>query len=145
MGTRARINVIEGGAILVSIYRQYDGYPEGLGREVAQFLCGLTLVNGMGADKSSIANGMGCVAAQLIKTLKTEAGNVYIRDTGAHSQGEEYVYNVYAAGTEIWIAAYGGSMTAFGMPGDEESEMVTIFNGSPYEFLKFLKKTRKAS
>jgi hypothetical protein len=145
MGTRARINVIEDSEILVSVYCQYDGYPQGLGRKVSQFLCGLNLVNGLpvSSERKGLANGLGCLAAQLIGFLKEEPGNVYIRSTGPESHGEEFVYNVYQAGAEIWIHALEGSMTAFGMPGDSEPDMETIYNGDPYEFLVRLEKERK--
>jgi hypothetical protein len=140
MGTRARVNVMEGNSILVSIYRQYDGYPSGLGRDVAAFVAGLTLVNGLSGDRSELANGMGCLAAQLIKSLKQEAGNVYIRDTGPESQGEEYVYTVYDRDGKVRIRATEGSMTAFGLPGDTEAEMTILYDGTAAGFLKFARK-----
>jgi hypothetical protein len=129
MGTRARVNIYDGNEILVSIYRQYDGYPGGLGQEVADFVSGLTLVNGLGTDKATVANGMGCLAAQLIAHLKTEAGNVYIRDTSPDSHGEEYVYTLYERNGKICLRVNEGGMTAFGMPGDTEAEMSTMFDG----------------
>ena len=57
---------------VVNIYRQYDGYPEGMGLDLANFLSEFTVVNGLGADsyKSKIANGAGCLAAQLVAHLK---------------------------------------------------------------------------
>lgn len=134
MGTRARINVIEDDKVLVSIYRQYDGYPEGLGQKVADFLRDITIVNGLSGDTTNQANGMGCLAAQLIKYLKDGVGSVYIRSTGPESQGEEYIYTVYQEGNKASIRVSEGSMTAFGMPGDSESEMNTIFDGPAKEF-----------
>lgn len=134
MGTRARVNVYDGNKILVSIYRQYDGYPEGLGQEVADFVSKLKVVNGYSGKDAPEANGMGCLAAQLIKHLKEGVGNVYIRDTGPQSQGEEYIYNLSARGDQVWITAYEGGMTAFGMPGDSEAEMKMIFTGFARHF-----------
>jgi hypothetical protein len=140
MGTRARINIIDGNKCLVSIYRQFDGYPSGLGHDVAKFAKKLQIVNGFSGDGKGQANGMGCFAAQLIKHLKHDTGNVYIRDTSDESHGEEYSYDLSERNGKIWMAIYGGSVTFFGMPGDKQSEMKAIwagpidkFNGSKVE------------
>lgn len=135
MGTRARVNVYDRNEILVSIYRQYDGYPSGLGQEIAEFVSGKTLVNGIGADRDAVANGMGCLAAQLIAHLKKGAGNVYIRDTSPESHGEEYVYTLYDRSGKVYLRVNEGGMTAFGLPGDAEAEMATIFDGPSHLFL----------
>lgn len=129
MGTRARVNVIDGNKPLVSIYRQFDGYPSGLGQEVADFAKKLKLVNGIGADKTAIANGMGCFAAQLIKHLKGDVGNVYIRDTSDESHGEEFSYDLSERDGKIWMAVYEGCVTFFGMPGDKLSTMKSLWQG----------------
>jgi hypothetical protein len=126
---------MDGNQVLVSIYRQYDGYPSGLGQEVADFVGGMTVVNGYGKETKGIANGMGCLAAQLIKHLKTGVGNVYIRDTGPESHGEEYVYNLSEKDGRVWLMALGGTVTAFGMPGDSEPEMTTLYYGFASDFL----------
>ena len=136
MGTRARINVFEGNAVIVSIYRQTDGYPSGLGREVAEFSAKIKIINGIGSERTNVANGMGCFAAQLIGHLKGDrVGSVYIRDTSPDSHGEEYSYNVRERDGRIWIDALAGSTTAFGMPGDTEAEVKSIFSGYASDFL----------
>jgi len=129
MGTRARINIFKGNQILVSIYRQMDGYPDGLGTEVAEFAASLSLVNGLGFEKRPVANGMGCFAAQLIKHLKDGPGSIHIRSTGPESHGEEYVYNLKDDNGHIHMAVLSGRMTAFGLPGDSETEMETLYSG----------------
>jgi hypothetical protein len=134
MGTRARVNVMEGNQVLVSIYRQYDGYPNGLGEDVADFVGGLRITNGISGDPTGSANGMGCLAAQLIKHLKDKVGNVYIRDTGPESNGEEYVYTVYERNGTVYLRAVEGSMTAFGLPGDSEGEMAILYDGPAANF-----------
>jgi hypothetical protein len=77
---------------------------------------------------------MDCFAAQLIKHLKKEAGNVYIRDTGPESHGEEYVYNLYENNGQIFLRACEGIVTYFGMPGDTEAEMKIIYDGPAKSF-----------
>jgi len=83
MGTRAVIDIEdEDGKVLVTIYRQFDGYPLGLGADIKKILGNPRIVNGFSLlkDKTPEAfNGMGCLAAYLIGQLKTEIGNVYIR------------------------------------------------------------------
>ena len=96
---------------VVNIYRQYDGYPDGLGLELAGFLSEFTVVNGLGADsyKSRIANGYGCLAAQLVEFLKDGPGNVYLEllggDAGDH--WEQYIYTLYPKeGEPTYISIY---------------------------------------
>ena len=61
------------------MYRQYDGYPHGHGAELAEFLNGGKVVNGIGADeKHTVFNGAGCLAAQMIAHFKNGAGGFYI-------------------------------------------------------------------
>lgn len=138
MGTRARVNIIEDGKPLVSIYRQFDGYPGGLGAEIAEFCANMRIINGIGNETAgTAANGMGCFAAQLIAKLKKEIGNVYIRDTSNESHGEEFSYDVYEKDGTLHIKVLSGSMTAFGCPGTLPSNMKTIFDGTAKEFLEF--------
>jgi hypothetical protein len=99
MGTRSLTHIRDNGRPLVTIYRQYDGYPSEHGKDVAEFLKPITLRNGYsGDDKAGThANGMGCLAAQLIGHLKgDQIGNVYVYEAGATDCGEEYVYDVHA-------------------------------------------------
>lgn len=81
MGTRSLTTITEDGKPLVKIYRQYDGYPEGHGRDLLDILRGREMVNGIpgGANGAKLFNGTGCMAAQIIRKLKTEeAGGIYI-------------------------------------------------------------------
>jgi len=72
-----------------------DGYPSGMGNDLKTFLKPFTIVNGIDlADERKIANGMGCLAAQLIKELKDGAGNIYVYPPGSTDCGEEYIYTI---------------------------------------------------
>jgi hypothetical protein len=54
---------------VASIYQQYDGYLEGVGKELIEWLKTFTIVNGISLDEEiKIANGIDCLAAQYIKT-----------------------------------------------------------------------------
>lgn len=91
MGTRSTIAIYENTKHLVTIYQQYDGYPSGVGLQLAKFVSSGKLVNGLGGHKGLVFNGMGCLAAALIKELKDGPGGTYIvpkEDT------EEYNYVV---------------------------------------------------
>jgi hypothetical protein len=135
MGTRARVNIFDRNQLIVSIYRQFDGYPDGLGKEIAEFAGGMAIINGISGQKAGeAANGMGCFAAQLIRYLKGDIGSVYIRDTGPDSQGEEYSYNLHSRDGKVWIDALAGSVTMFGNPGTAEAEMKSIFSGFAKDF-----------
>lgn len=80
---------------IVVMYRQMDGYPEGHGKELEKFLDGFTIVNGLGASQTvKVANGMGCLAAQIVAHFKNGPGQFYLHPAGTRDCGEEYVYHV---------------------------------------------------
>jgi len=94
MGTRSLIHILDDdGKVLTTIYRQYDGYPAGMGNDIKENLGGKTVVNGYN-DPETQVNGMGCAAAMLIAGLKDGCGNVYIFEAGASDVGEEFVYTL---------------------------------------------------
>ena len=95
MGTRSLTFVYDGDVPVINIYRQYDGYPSGHGHELAQFLDSKTLVDGYGEQNSVEANGMGCLAAQLIVQLKHGVGGIYIYPVSSTDCFQDYEYHVY--------------------------------------------------
>lgn len=97
MGTRATTKVLnENGDIILSMYSQYDGYPEGLGKDLANFLKQITMVNGIRfEEKRKVANGMGCLAAQLVAKFKESAGGYYLTTP---DDEESYNYTIYSEG-----------------------------------------------
>jgi len=104
MGTRCLTFVYDGSNSddgtnepIMCIYRQFDGYPSGHGHELAQFLNSKTLVNGY-TDKlsSTEANGMSCLAAQLVVQLKHGVGGIYIyAPMTGRDYSQDYEYHVY--------------------------------------------------
>ena len=101
MGTRSLTKVFDhSDRELVCLYRQHDGYPSGHGAELAEKLVGFTLVNGLRSDQTGkLANGMGCLAAQLVAEFKDGPGSFYLYAPGTTDVGEEYVYEVRATGS----------------------------------------------
>lgn len=97
------------------MYRQYDGYPEGHGAELGEFLAKFTMVNGFGTgDKAgSHANGMGCLAAQMVAAFKKEIGNHYLVAPELNQDcWQEYEYHVHPEHVEV-RTCYGGGEVIF--------------------------------
>jgi len=93
------------------IYHHYDGYPEYLGVKLAKFLEGYYITNGLGGKSNGkIANGMGCLAAQLIADMKTEPGNVYLSNPKWNDDAtgwEDWTYYIWTAEEKlIWISIF---------------------------------------
>jgi len=94
MGTRSTTIFMDNDKELVRLYRQFDGYPDGHGVDLAR-ACDKTIVNGIGPnmDANTHANGMGCLAAQAICVLKDGTiGNVYIAPLGEDNSWVDYIY-----------------------------------------------------
>jgi len=128
MGTRSLTKVIEKydeeEEVLTTMYRQYDGYPEGHGAELAEWLSKFTVVNGIRLDdERQIANGAECLAAQMFAHFKNGPGGIYLYHPDAHNCGEEYIYYIYAHHKDITIKVY------------DTYDEKTIFEGTPEEFL----------
>ena len=98
--------------IRTQIYHHYDGYPEGLGCKLAEFLCDFRVLNGLPInyfEDVKVANGMGCLSAQLVAGLKEEPGHVYIDYPGQDRFDIEYIYYIWGAeDKDIWISIFTG-------------------------------------
>lgn len=94
MGTRSLTHVKQDGETILTMYRQYDGYLAGHGADLAEFLSDFKIVNGFGERVPKLANGMGCLAAQIVANFKKGVGDFYLYKPGTSDVGEEYVYTV---------------------------------------------------
>ena len=91
MGTRSTITFYEKRddkhIPYVSIYQCFDGYLEGVGKDLCMWLKNKIIVNGISLnDKRDIANGIGCLIAK------------YIRDNNKLKSSEQLTddtYNTY--------------------------------------------------
>lgn len=110
---------------IVEIYRQYDGYPDGHGLDVAEFIDSKTVVNGLSGDTSDVANGPECLAAMLVAKLKDRAGNIYLQRPDDHEGSWcEYIYTIFPkVGEETYVALHSG---------DGEC----LFVGTAYAFIR---------
>ncbi len=137
MGTRSIIKFVEKYDYdkeyeLVTIYQQYDGYLEGVGRELAQWLSDKEIINGIGlGDNTNRANGVGCLAAQFIKEFKREIGGLYIYPSDAKPQ--DFNYRVVVDGTGKADDVIKITVTRYD---DKEP----IFVGTPSELLALSKR-----
>lgn len=83
---------------VVNMYRQEDGYPEGHGQDLADFLSKFArrgiYVN---YESRKVANGTGCLAAQLVKHFKDDAGGIYLETCNGEPGDcwEQYIYTLY--------------------------------------------------
>lgn len=135
MGTRSTMKFIRKGnnklTPLVSIYRQYDGYVDGVGHELAKWLLNKEITNGISSnnDLTKIANGFGCLIAQYIRDFKTEPGHLYITDM---DNRQEYNYEVIFDDDKYFDGEY------------NVDDLITIkvdshpnFEGKPSELISF--------
>ena len=152
MGTRSLTKVIrtwedEAGKKhrqpLTCMYRQYDGYMSGHGAELAEWLSGYTVVNGIPMDKSEpMFNGMDCLAAQMFVHFKSSGckddgtptsnvGGIYCMHPDAKDCWEEYLYEISEEDNQIYLTVYEISHAEerWENKGDE------LFHGTPEELL----------
>ena len=136
MGTRSLTFVYnEVGKPIVNMYRQMDGYPSGHGEDLATFLEPIAMVSGIGGDDQPIANGAGCLAAQMVAYFKEGPGGIYIEPVSSTSCDQDYEYRVKAhgAGAPLTVECYevGGGY------GDKPIRRKKLFDGSVADFKKF--------
>jgi hypothetical protein len=127
MGTRSLTYVYEGETPIMCMYRQFDGYLEGHGQELANFLNELTVGNGISGKPElfNFANGMGCLAAQMIVWFKKTPGGFYIHPVDLNQDcWQDYEYHVYENKVVVVSHFF-----------DDENPTEQIFNGSWNEFL----------
>ena len=130
MATRALINFVERedgvtfsahpgvDKIHIQIYNHYNGHPEGLGVTLAEYLQDFKIVNGLPMRTDKMANGLGCLSAQVVSYLKDEPGSVYLHKP-SEMQWEDYEYFIWCKeGHGVWISIldYDGNCIFVGKP-----------------------------
>ncbi len=137
MGTRSLTFVYDGDEAIINMYRQYDGYPSGHGAELANFLGQFTIVNGIRVGESrKIANGMGCLAAQMVSHFKgDEAGQFYLYPASAKDCGQDYEYHVYTDQRGLCVRITDRGCNMFGLTMSDKND--AIFDGTVEEFTDY--------
>ena len=137
MGTRSLTFVYDGNQRVANLcmvmYQQFDGYPSGVGLEIADFLDGREVVNGIGADVGKASNGMACLAAELVSETKDGIGGTYLYPTRTKDAGQDYEYHIYLDGDYY-------QRTHRLMVRVRDYKKQTIFKGDVAAFMKFCKK-----
>ena len=84
------------------LYRQFDGYEDGHGKELVEFLENKEILNGIsGQTLQEAFNGMNCLAAAVVAHFKQEIGRIYLYPAGTRDCGEEYIYTISGKGGTI--------------------------------------------
>ena len=110
--------------IEVQVYKHYDGYPSGHPTDLAKFLNGFKIVNGLSQDTYKMSNGLGCLAAQYIAAFKEQAGDIYLESPDTKHFDIEYI--TYVWGTDhkdIWMSIF------------DTYDKECIFVGKPQELI----------
>jgi hypothetical protein len=130
MGTRSLTYIYDNNdAPIICLYGQWDGYISGHGYKLAEFLNSFdSIVNGIPVgDTRRLANGMGCLAAQLVANCKEGVGSFYLYPPVIGQDcGQEFEYHIY----EDRIVAQSCSQV--------------LFDGSWYDFKQFCEKEYEA-
>lgn len=95
----------EDGRAFVNMYRERDGQPEIHGREMAYFFNSFdAIVDGYKpGDRRKLADGMGCLVAQMLSHLKKGVGGYYLQHPDDLNSGQVYVYRVYKNRIEVFV------------------------------------------
>ena len=122
---------------IINLYRQYDGYPSGHGADLAQFLAPFRIVNGLGmGDNSKTANGMGCLAGQLVAHFKDGAGQFYLYPTDCVDCGQDYEYHIYEnEDKELCVRITDRGCNMFGLTMSDTNE--SLFDGPVMRFEEY--------
>ena len=121
---------------IVTMYRQYDGYPSGHGKELAEFLADGQVVNGFGANTSTKQfNGVGCLAAQVVAHFKDGVGGFYLQ-SGNKDSGEEYRYHVIYDCDKQKLTIRVLEVGYMNKKNEYVNKTRIIFAGSPSELVK---------
>lgn len=162
MGTRSLTLFFKKGGKtpFVCMYRQFDGYLNGHGKDLAKFLLQRKRVNGIGDETAEdAANGIGCLAAQCVAYFKTgryyddqtpvggKVGNIRIGDIYLQEYTpdgwQEYEYEVRADNAETPTGEppkdAGWVLTAYSFLSIGRKK---LFEGTPQEFLEKLEKDK---
>lgn len=120
------------------IYRHWDGYPSGHGRDLAKYLEGVSVVNGKRLDSPETElNGPGRLAAYLVKRLHDDKHEPDLHTT-RRACGQEYEYVISVDENHlITVEVFSGPMTAFGLGGENCTNR--IFTGTVEAFAEFCK------
>ena len=127
---------------IINMYRQYDGYPSGHGADLVEFLNQFTMCSGIpvGDTETKYANGMGCLAAQMVAHFKQGAGQFYLYPVDVTDCGQDYEYHIYQnENKELCVAVTDRGWNAFGLTMSDKNE--SLFDGPLVRFDEYCKES----
>jgi hypothetical protein len=129
--TRANIFIQDHNNVILKLYIHSDGYPTGVGTDIAEKYKDYRLVDGIRLGEMNVCNGMGDFAVQLITYLKNEAieqskktseelakilpnslnynhevGGIYVEPINNDTDCVDYVYWLYNKKDKIAIKCF---------------------------------------
>lgn len=111
------------------IYRHHDGYPEGQGKWLHEFLDGMVIVKGItGKEPPKHANGPGRLAAQMTAALLAEEHEPDLLNHDGDC-GQEYEYRI-----SVEFGEQGGTMAIEVFDGPIREDADRLFEGTVDEF-----------
>jgi len=141
MGTRSLTVVMDGKRHVMTLYRQFDGNPERHGEDLAALLGKVQIINGLGSGDSDrlgkVANGMGCLAAQLVARLKDCVGNVYVEGRWPKKDWKDTSYQ-YVINRGSYCGEPGGVVSRTVTVTVMESGKKVLFKGDGPAFAKWV-------
>lgn len=89
----------------VTIYKHYDGYPQGIGLRLKEKFQNHNVVSGIGQFDTieNAANGMEDFAAQVVAFLKQTIGDVYLYHNSTPQGSSSYEYTLYLENEVLMI------------------------------------------
>lgn len=124
---------------LATIFRHWDGYLDGHGQWLVDFLKDAVVTNGKINGKKNF-NGPGRLASGIVAALVEDGHDPDLMSEGTVC-GQEYEYHVHVKygdkGGELSVKVLDGPMTAFGMGGEKCTNIA--FKGTVEEFTAYIK------
>lgn len=140
MGTRSTISFIEkdknGESTVACIYQQYDGYLEGVGKSLVEWLMPKIMVNGIPDYEHDYANGIPDLAAQYVHDFKKGIGNLYLYSPDWNA--EEWCDYNYKVIHEFNNNGNADDVLTIEVSNWDNEE--PFFVGKPSELLEYIKK-----
>jgi hypothetical protein len=117
------------------MYKHWDGSPHVYGKQLAEFLQNMKIVDGIDSDAQNspfVANGAECLAARIVAHFKQpRPGDIYLYPPKTRFVGEEYLYTVLAEPkTQITLVIYEARPS--------KRHYNRLFTGSPQQILQQL-------
>lgn len=145
MGTRSTITFIErvnaGDSIVAQVYQQYDGYLEGVGKSLAEWLMPKIMVNGIPDYEHDYANGITDLAAQYVHDFKNRIGYLYLYSP--EWDAEEWCDYNYKVIQTMGDGATGNADDVLTIVVTNWNNEEPLFVGKPSELLKFIEKHKE--